>query len=156
LVALAGKESGDGEPLVVVCLAGRLVAPLICFDVEFPEPARLLARAGAEVLVTVAANMHPYGPDHELATRARALDNRRPHVYVNQVGSHGGLTFAGGSAAIDAGGRAVGSAGTGEQLLEVDVPIGSSAVPDEIDYLQHTRTDLPVRVLATISAQRAG
>ena len=40
------------------------VAPLICFDVEFPEPARAVAEAGAELLVTVAANMEPYGDDH--------------------------------------------------------------------------------------------
>ncbi len=145
-----------GDELVVVRLAGRLVAPLICFDVEFPEPARLLARAGAELLVTIAANMHPYGPDHELATRARALDNRRPHLYVNQVGSHRGLTFVGGSAAIDASGQVVAGAGSEPGLLEVDLPIGSSAVPDEIDYLLHARTDLTVRVPATISAQRGG
>ena len=145
-----------GDELVVVRLAGRLVAPLICFDVEFPEPARLVARAGSELLVTIAANMHPYGPDHELATRARALDNRRPHVYVNQVGRHRGLAFAGLSAAIDADGRVVADAGADELLLEVDVPVGASDTPNEVDYLRHVRADLPVRVPATISAQREG
>jgi hypothetical protein len=50
----------------------------------------------------------------------------------------------------------VAGAGTVERLLEVDVPVASSAVPGEIDYLLHARTDLPVRVPATISAQRGG
>jgi predicted amidohydrolase len=122
-----------GDELVVVRLAGQLVAPLICFDIEFPEPARLLARAGAELLVTIAANMYPYGPDHQLATRARALDNRRPHVYVNQVGSHRGLRFVGGSAAIDAGGRVLAGAGSEERLLEVDVPIEDEPTEPGLD-----------------------
>src|SRR2546423_49344 len=39
-----------GEELRLVRLAGLLVAPLICFDVEFPEPVRALAVAGAELL----------------------------------------------------------------------------------------------------------
>ncbi len=143
-----------GDELVVVSLAGHLVAPLICFDIEFPEPARLVSRSGAEMLVTIAANMRPYGPDHALATRARALDNRRPHVYVNQVGSHRGLTFTGGSGAIDASGRVVALAGTEERLLEVDVPIGSPVVPEEVDYLLHARTDLQVRAPTATSAQR--
>jgi (R)-amidase len=84
----------EGENLLLVDLAGRAVAPLICFEIEFPEPARALALAGADLLVTIAANMKPYGPEQELACRARALENRRPHLYVNAVGrwgtAHGG------------------------------------------------------------------
>ena len=48
---------------------------------------RALALAGAELLVTASANMEPFGPDHEIATRARALENRLPHVYVNAIGT---------------------------------------------------------------------
>jgi len=96
-------EEGDG--LLLVPLAGRRIGPLICFDVEFPEPARSLVRAGADLIVTIAANMRPYGGEHSLAARARALDNRCPHLYVNRVGSHDGLEFVGGSVAIDGSGR---------------------------------------------------
>ena len=35
-----------GDELVVAELAGRRVGPLICFDMEFPEPARALAARG--------------------------------------------------------------------------------------------------------------
>jgi predicted amidohydrolase len=138
-----------GDELFVVTLAGRRVAPMICFDMEFPEPARALCREGAELLVTASANMAPYGSDHDLAARARALENRRPHLYVNRVGSSGGRQFLGGSRAIDAYGRvtASASAGTGahELLLEVEVPQMSDTSGD-VDYLQHVRRDLPVRV----------
>src|SRR5581483_5398409 len=94
-----------GAELVLVPLAGRLVGPLICFDVEFPEPARALAAAGAELLVTLSANMEPYGDEHEVATRARALENRVPHLYANSVGTIGPNRFVGRSRSVDAGGQ---------------------------------------------------
>ena len=59
---------------------------MICFDVEFPEVARSLAKAGANLLVTVSANMDPFGRDHDVFATARALENGVPHLYVNQVG----------------------------------------------------------------------
>lgn len=67
-----------GDEIHTVEVAGVAVGPMICFETEIPEIARTLRRTGAEVLTTVAANMKPYGPDHELAVRARALDNRIP------------------------------------------------------------------------------
>jgi predicted amidohydrolase len=137
-----------GDELVVVDLGvGRLVGLLVCFDVEFPEPARALARAGAGLLVTVAANMEPFGPDHELAVSARALDNRLPHIYVNRVGEQSGHTFAGGSAVTDSAGRVVSSLGNrpAVQLVEVDLDY---EVPAHFDYLSQARPELPVRVSA--------
>lgn len=134
-----------GEGLLVVELCGRRLAPLICFDIEFPELARAVARAGAELLVTIAANTEPYGPDHELATRARAHDNRRAHVYVNQVGRHRGMTFVGGSCVIASDAHTIVQAGSDEQLLEIELPLGSTMQPGEVDYLSQVRTDLPVR-----------
>jgi predicted amidohydrolase len=135
-----------GEELLVLSLDSVRIAPLICFDVEFPEPARTLARAGAELLVTIAANMRPYGPDHELAARARALDNRRPHLYVNRPGCAHGVEFTGHSCAIDSAGhiRALAS-GEYEQLLEVDVPLSQTPFDPDVEYLLHTRGELPVR-----------
>ena len=133
-----------GEELMVASLAGLLVGPLICFDMEFPEPARSLCREGAALLVTLSANMAPHGPDHELAARARALDNRRPHLYVNRVGTEAGLRFAGGSRMIDAAGEVTASAGDCETFLEVEVP-DTQVIDESVDYLHHLRGDLPVR-----------
>lgn len=129
----------EGDDLILIGLAGRVVAPLICFEIEFPEPARALALAGADLLVTIAANMKPYGPEQELACRARALENRRPHLYVNAVGRSGPLEFVGGSAAIDARGQIATIAGEAEQVLEVEVPASWQGVGSDIDYLKHLR-----------------
>ncbi len=113
-------QAGDEQR--VVRLTGLDVGPLICFDVEFPEPARELAAAGAELLVTASANMTPFGPDHEVATRARALENRLPHLYTNGVGAIGGLQLVGGSRSVDASGVVLAEAGADEEALLV-VPV---------------------------------
>ncbi len=108
----------QGEQLLLFSLAGVQVAPLICFDVEFPEPARNLAMSGAELLVTIASNMDPYGDDHLLATRARALDNRRFHLYVNRVGDEAGHHFVGRSRAVAPDGSVIQELGDTERVVE--------------------------------------
>jgi predicted amidohydrolase len=111
-----------GDTLEVVRLAGLDVGPLICFDIEFPEPARALAAAGAELLVTASANMAPFGPDHERATRERAAENHVPHLYANGVGSIGGFQLVGGSRSVDASGSVLADAGSDDEFLLV-VPV---------------------------------
>ena len=81
-----GRLRRPDEELLIAELAGRRVAPLICFDIEFPEPARQVTLAGADLLVTASANMEPYYLDHAIGTVARAHENRRPHLYANTVG----------------------------------------------------------------------
>ena len=145
-----------GDEQLVVSLAGTLVAPLICFDIEFPEPARAVARAGAELLVTPSANMAPYGPDHALATRARALDNRIAHLYANRVGSEGPHRFEGGSCAVAADGSVLLSASSDREELLV-AAIGRPQAPDAaVDYLRHARGELPVATPARARARAPG
>jgi (R)-amidase len=110
-----------GNRLQVVDLAGRRVGLMICFDMEFPEVGRALAALGADVLVTVSANMEPYAGDHETFAKARAMETGLPHVYVNRVGDEYGLVFAGGSAALDAEGQTLVRAGTEPAALLVEI-----------------------------------
>jgi predicted amidohydrolase len=141
-----------GDEQLVVPLAGVLVAPLICFDIEFPEPARAAARAGAELLVTPSANMEPYWADHELASRARALDNRLGHLYANRVGSEGSHRFVGGSRAVAPDGGVLIEASQDQEELLV-AAVGRPQAPDvNVDYLRHARGELPVRAPAVPSS----
>ena len=134
-----------GDEQLVVPLAGALVAPLICFDIEFPEPARAVARAGAELLVTASANMAPYWADHKLASRARALDNRLGHVYVNRVGTESSHRFVGGSRVVAPDGNVLIEASESDEALLV-VPAGRPDRPDPVlDYPRLARGELPVR-----------
>jgi predicted amidohydrolase len=132
-----------GTHLLVADLGKVRVGPLICFDLEFPEPARALGQAGAELLVTVAANMAPYGPDHQLMARARALENRRPHVYVNRVGNQGEIDFVGGSLAVDGSGQVVAGLGNEPEVVCVELDV-HAPIPREVDYLAQLRPKLPV------------
>lgn len=134
----------EGDSMTVVRIADRLVGPQICFDVEFPEPSRLMARAGADLLATISANMEPYAADHRLAARARALDNRLPHLYVNRVGTHAGLTFTGQSCVIAADGTVIAELAREEEVLEWDVEAISTST--ETSYLELLRPDLDVNV----------
>lgn len=153
LFGAEAKAFEPGDELVVTELAGRRVGPLICFDVEFPEPARSLAAAGAEVLITASANMEPYFDDHLLACRARALDNRRPHLYVNCVGASGGHRFVGGTRFVAPDGRVVSSAEDGRDLLRVELDDDATTDPD-VDYLPQVRRDLRVTESQNTGATR--
>lgn len=128
-----------GDETLVVNLDGEWVAPLICFDVEFPEVARSAATAGAQLLVTISANMEPYYRDHELHSRARALENRLPHLYANRVGAESGFDFVGGSRSIAPTGEILAEAGAEEELLAA--PVAEVAGFDtQVDYLRFLQT----------------
>lgn len=134
-----------GEELLRVRLAGVTVGVLICFDIEFPELGRALARAGIDLLVTPTANMDPYLVDHEIASRARALENRVPHVYVNRVGEEAGLVFLGDSKLINPDGTVAARGGSGEEILIGELEVPRAAPVDDVDYLNQLIDPPPVR-----------
>ncbi|HOL17448.1 MAG TPA: carbon-nitrogen hydrolase family protein [Bacillota bacterium] len=101
---------------------------LNCWDTAFPEPARLLAEAGADFLVACAAWEQPYVEQWVLSVRSRAFDNGLPVVGVNRVGPEVTLDFCGTSLVADAMGSVVQRATFDqEQLLycriELDVSL---------------------------------
>jgi predicted amidohydrolase len=144
------KAFAPGDRLVVAPLAGRRVGLLVCFDVEFPELARALASAGADLLVTVSANMEPYYADHELATRARALDNRLEHVYVNRVGSEAGMRFVGGSRVIAADGSVRWEAPRAEEVVSIAEVGRQEATDAAVQYLAQVPERLPVQLIDAV------
>jgi predicted amidohydrolase len=149
---LFGEERGAfvaGDELLIVDLDGVDTGLMICFDVEFPEVARALATAGANFLVTISANMDPFGRDHNVFATARALENGLAHVYVNQVGKGETFTFAGGTIAISADGARLAAASTTEDVVEMtlDLFARNEKRPKDLrpDYLKESRLPLPVR-----------
>lgn len=133
-----------GRELLVLRLVGRHAAPLVCFDVEFPEVARRVARSGADLLVTASANMEPFYTDHEVATRSRALENRLPLVYANAVGETPAYRFVGGSRSVDADGLVLAEAAHNQEELLL-APVGEPGTADvRVDYLRHLPAELDV------------
>ena len=68
----AWATPGDGFP--VARLGDLTIGQWICYDNRFPEAARSLAKAGAQVAFSAAAWFGP-AEEWELTLRARALDN---------------------------------------------------------------------------------
>jgi predicted amidohydrolase len=130
-----------GDVLEPIPAAGRQLGAMICFDVEFPEVARSLAGRGADLFVTIAANMEPFREDQELAMRARSLENGIPHIYVNRVGEESGFAFVGRSQVVSGGGRQLALAGDGEATLLVDIP-APGPHDSRLSYRDHLRPEL--------------
>jgi predicted amidohydrolase len=132
-----------GDELVPIEVAGHRLGVMVCFDVEFPEVARTLALRGAEVLVTISANMEPFEDDHDAFVRARALENERPHLYVNRTGTESSAVFVGRSQAIDADGRVLAVAGASPETLHVELP-AAGRKDERTQYLTQRRPELYV------------
>lgn len=109
-------------PPPVFELAGRRCGLLICYEIEFPEHARDLARRGAEVVFVPTANPTGYEHVQSLLVPARACENRQFVAYANYCGSQNGLDFAGESVIAGPDGRALATADRQDAELIVDLP----------------------------------
>ena len=121
---------------------GAQIGAMVCFDVEFPEAARTLARRGAELLLTISANMAPFKLDHEVFVAARALESGLAHAYVNRTGEESGHRFVGGSTVVDADGRVLARAGAGPALLEAELVVAGSRGDARSDTVAQLRPEL--------------
>lgn len=121
-----------GEDLVVVDVAapGADQAPRrvriglsTCYDLRFPELYRGLVDKGAELLVVSAAWPMKRVAHWTLLGQARAVENQCVVVLCNTAGTHARHEMGGHSQVVDATGRVLAAAGTGEEVLHVDVDI---------------------------------
>ena len=112
--------AGPAEP-VVLNLAGRRLGLMTCYDLRFPEHARALVDAGADVLVVPAAWVRgPLKEAHWVTLlRARAIENTVDVLAAAQCGR----SYCGNSMAIDPMGVVVAALGEAEGVV--------SAVLDE-------------------------
>lgn len=118
---------------------GRL-GVLICWDQWYPEAARLMALAGAEVLIYPSAigwdendtqterdNQHTAW---QTVQRGHAVANHLPLLTTNRVGTEGDgdgdsrIQFWGASFAVGPQGELLAVAGPEAQVLIVDLPVG--------------------------------
>ena len=85
---------GDLPPEVHETAIGR-IGLAICYDLDFPEYARVLALMGAQIIVTITnwPDDIEFVPDHIVQTRAR--ENIVNHVAINRAGVERGVTFIG-------------------------------------------------------------
>jgi len=70
---------------------------MICYDMFFPELAKLETLLGAQMLVNISAAPTTSGPFFGKVIPGRAVENAIYLAYCNLVGVHGSLVFGGGS-----------------------------------------------------------
>jgi len=132
-----------GSEHVVVTIAGCRVGLMICFDIEFPESARITALQGAQILLVSSANMSPFESYQEAYLKARALENHAFVVLTNRVGTEENVQFFGGSGICDPLGRVVCRAGADETLLVGDLDLSLIAQSRGLfDYFASRRPGL--------------
>lgn len=119
------------------------VAIQICYDLEFPESARMAALSGAQWLLIPANNMAPYGPFHATYTMARALENNLFVVTVNRIEPELDIDFCGGSCAAHPEHRWLIEPTAVAGLHTCDVEVAElDALHASLDYGQYRRPDL--------------
>ncbi|UST63656.1 carbon-nitrogen hydrolase family protein [Pseudomonas moraviensis] len=109
--------SPGGAELPVVELDGWKLGFLICYDLEFPENARRLALAGAELIVVPTANMIPFDFVADVTVRARAFENQCYVAYANYCGHEGDIQYCGQSSVAAPDGSRIALAGLDEALI---------------------------------------
>jgi len=92
-------------------------AILICYDAEFPEPARQAALAGAQVLLVPTALRDMWGVVAHKMMPTRAFENGVYVVYANHAGKEGDHAYLGASCISSPTGEDVARAGSGEEVI---------------------------------------
>lgn len=109
------KTAGTEFP--IASLMGVNIGLLICYDIEFPEPARRLALAGADVILIATALMEPYEQVARHVVPARAYENQVYLAYANHSGTADGLDYIGLSSICGPDGAILAAAGKEEEIL---------------------------------------
>jgi N-carbamoylputrescine amidase len=133
---------------------GRL-GMMICYDKAFPESARALALAGAEIVTCVSA--WPTSRTNEAADLAadrwtqrfnlfdqvRALENQIVWLSANQSGTFGSLRFVASAKVVGPGGEVLATTGTraGMAVAELDVAAELAAARRSMAHLSNRRPE---------------
>jgi predicted amidohydrolase len=160
---------GD-RPFAIFELPFGKVGLNICYDISFPEAARVLKLKGAELIVLV-TNWPPGAwRSPEFVVQTRALENHVFYAAVNRVGTERGWDFIGRSKVVDCNGDTLAEAGAEkEELLVVSAELSEANnnhiinVPGtyELDRLADRRPELYGTIAAAtegseVKAQAAG
>lgn len=130
---------GEGEPKLMTpgdqVVVHETLGLATCYDLRFPEQFRLLLDAGAEIVLLPAAWPAKRVAHWRLLAQARAIENQSYVVACNTAGEHAGVVMGGGSIVVDPWGSVLAEAGTGQQVLDVDL---------EPEKVKRTRTSFPI------------
>jgi predicted amidohydrolase len=142
-------EPGQELPVLVNTPLGR-IGLLICYDVFFPEAARINGLAGAQVIAipTAWSNSDPQFPEF---VRARAAENDLYVIGTNWVGTERGETYLGNSIIANSDGQTLAQgSNASEEILSAEIDLEKTHrgrrifIPGrfEMDLWRERRSDL--------------
>ncbi|MCC6419193.1 MAG: carbon-nitrogen hydrolase family protein [Gemmataceae bacterium] len=109
-------------PFPVYDTAIGRIGMLICYDLRLPEPARIEALAGADIIVHPTNLPEGGRPQPDFMYPARASENHVWVVSADRVGEERGVLFIGRSAIVDPMGRRLAEGGeAGEELVAAEI-----------------------------------
>lgn len=116
------RESfATGDRIVTFAYLGFTVAPLICYDIEFPESARACAGAGADLIIAPTALRRHWSQIAEMMMPIRALESGAYLAYCNFAGVESDWEYAGLSSISRPDGSVAAKAGTGEEVIVAEL-----------------------------------
>lgn len=119
----------EGKDAVVAEGMHAKLGLMICYDMFFPELAKLETLLGAQMLVNISAAPTTSGPFFRKVIPGRAVENAIYMAYCNMVGVHGSLVFGGGSAVFGPrGDELVRAKDLEEDVVECEVDFGDLEV----------------------------
>lgn len=139
-------------PPAVVQVDGLRVGMLICYDIEFPEGARALALAGADLIAIPTANMTPWLAVNEHIIPTRAVENQVYVAYANHIGHEGDTHYLGASVIAGPDGSTTRANATDEAIVVTAIDLDDLARRRvESPYLADRRPQLYHSLIADIA-----
>lgn len=113
----------NGNDLSVIEIDNVVCGAQICFELEFPEGSRSLAKLGVEIIFMPNGNMSPYANVHYVLTQARAIENQCFVITCNSIGVGHGGEFVGESLVVSPTGEIIKKLGSMQEIVEVNIDL---------------------------------
>jgi 5-aminopentanamidase len=132
-----------GDSITMFDYRGLKIGCAICFDIEFPELARMYGSQNVDLIVVPTALMEPADVIAQKVVPVRALENNLFVAYVNRSGTEGSLNYVGQSCISAPSGADLVRASSGPEMLiaHIDLKLRNES-KDPYDYSRHRRPDV--------------
>lgn len=126
-----------GKGVSVFSYRGLKLATLICYDAEFPETVREVARLGADLVLVPTALGDQWDWVSHTMIPTRAYENGVYLAYANSAGIENGLRFLGKSVIAGPDGREVARAGAESEVISARIELERvRKAQDRLPYLR--------------------
>ncbi|CAK6481237.1 MULTISPECIES: carbon-nitrogen hydrolase family protein [Peribacillus] len=151
------KRFVSGEKYPVFKLEWATMGMQICYEVGFPEGARILALKGADLIIYPSAFGEERYYAWDIATKARALENGCYVIAANRTGIEKGETIFGGhSRILDPKGIILAEATKENEVIVTEIDMNKvSEQRKTIPYLRDLNNEIVIRELKNLNENKS-